>query len=400
MSKYFYTFIFICSFFMVQAQAWELASSPPFLRHHTNGFGYENVAYVVAGGTSNSLSDEFYMYDSELDTWSQLEDFPGVARGFAIGDEYEGIYYYGFGATNFEYLKDVWTFDPETQEWEELPQCPCVGRYHPAMVAYKGKLYIGSGSTAAGNSRDFWVLDLQTLEWEQKEDIPGAKRHHPFQFAIGDYFYVGGGHVGSWHRFHIEEETWEPIDNAPLGRVAGAQIDFAGKGILLGGDKADHEHIPADETFMIYHPEEDEWEKLLPMPGGSRWATSTFIINNEIYFLNGVNYTAPNDNTMWKLNLEDYEQFNLGDPTAINSVQIKELKVHPSPASNEIYLSTSSNEDLRTFDGQIFNTQGEVVLRFQNQYQSPIDISELPSGIYLIKANNSNETYQSKFIKI
>jgi N-acetylneuraminic acid mutarotase len=76
-------------------------------------FCINGKGYIVCGGYIGWLSElvtEVWEYDPALNTWTQLEDFPGMARrftaGFAIGDKgYMGI---GTNGTNF---RDFWEFD-------------------------------------------------------------------------------------------------------------------------------------------------------------------------------------------------------------------------------------------------------------------------------------------------
>ena len=76
-------------------------------------FSINGNGYIACGGYIGWLSElvpETWEYDPALNVWTQLVDFPGMARrfthGFAIGDKgYMGI---GTNGTNF---RDFWEFD-------------------------------------------------------------------------------------------------------------------------------------------------------------------------------------------------------------------------------------------------------------------------------------------------
>lgn len=299
------------------AQAWVELNDPPFYKHHSNGFGLNGKAYVFEGTLQEGRSNEVWEYTPQTDTWVRLPDFPGDGRAIAIGDDWNGKYYYGFGNSggSIGYKNDLWVFDPVDTSYTQLPSCPCQGRSHPALIAHNDKIFMGSGSTGNGDLDDWWVYDMITQEWTQKQDMPGGPRHHPFFFSEGNSVFVGGGHVFNWLRFDLDTEEWSFINDFPDGRVAGSQFSYDGYGFLLGGDDAAHVHVPDWQSFMRYNPQEDEWETLPELPNGSRWANSSFIVDDILYFLGGISDNISGDNTMWKFDLAQLDCLPLQNMT-------------------------------------------------------------------------------------
>ena len=299
--------VILCSF-DAGAQAWEQVNNSPFRDDHTNGFGFEGKAYVFRGTPTTTpggdQANEVWQYDPTDDSWTMLTYFPGPSRRISIGDDWDGKYYYGFGIGGPDgRLSDLWVFDPVDTSFTELPSCPCIGRSHPSLIAHNDKIFMGAGSSGNGDVKDWWEYDIPTQVWSQKEDIPGGNRHHMFHFSSGKYVYVGGGHVANWNQYDPETEEWTAIDDLPAGRVAGTQFNHNGLGFILGGDDASHNHVPDFETFMFYDPEVKEWDYLPPLPNGSRWAPSSFIIGDDLYFMAGLSDIVNNDASMWKFDL-------------------------------------------------------------------------------------------------
>ena len=292
---------------MVNGQAWQQINDSPFTDDHTNGFGFDGKAYVFQGipsGNGNQSANQVWVYDPEMDSWEILTNFPGTPRRISIGDDWDGKYYYGFGLGGPDgALNDLWVFDPVDTSFTQLPSCPCIGRSHPSLIAHNDKIFMGAGSSANGDLKDWWEYDILTQQWTQKEDIPGDDRHHMFHFSSGDYVYVGGGHVSNWNRYDPENEVWTPIDDLPQGRVAGTQFNYNGLGFILAGDDATHTHVPDFETFMYFNPDSQEWDYLPELPNGSRWAPSSFIIEDYLYFMGGVSDIINGDASMWKFDL-------------------------------------------------------------------------------------------------
>lgn len=298
------SFLSILMTFTIYAQNWEEIGNPPFQTDHSNGFGYNGKGYIIEGSSQGQSNNRVWEYTAATNTWSQITSFPGTSRGFAIGDSWNDKYYFGFGyGGNNGILNDLWEFNPVDLSFTQLPSCPCEGRGHPALIAHNDKIFIGAGSGNNDDLEDWWVYDMLSQEWTQKEDVPGGLRHHPFFFGLENKVYIGGGHQDSWWAYDMDMETWTAIDDLPQGRVAGTQFNFQGKGFVLGGDDADHSHVPDDESFMMYDSELDKWKKLASLPNGSRWAPSSFIIDGQVFFFGGENYDVGQDVSMWKYDL-------------------------------------------------------------------------------------------------
>ncbi|MGE0590391.1 MAG: Kelch repeat-containing protein [Cyclobacteriaceae bacterium] len=271
---------------------WTEVSSLPseFRTHHSFGFSLMGKGYLVTGDSGVPRAD-FYEYNPGADEWNRLSNYPGPARSYGIGDVWEGKAYLGFGAdSDGDALNDLWVFDPTTITWTQLTSCPCEPRYHPAMVASKGKLFVGLGNNSR-DYKDWWEYDIASDEWKQNPDLPGDERHHPYQFALGDYVYTGFGHGAgiykNWFRYDPATSTWEQMADIPgEGRVAGTQFSFEGKGYVLSGDGQNHGPMETGE-FWSYNPATNTWEELPPHPGKSRWAPASFIIDGEVYLING-----------------------------------------------------------------------------------------------------------------
>lgn len=89
-----------------------------------------------------------------------------------------------------------------------------------------------------------------------------------------------------------------------------------------------------------------------------------------------------------------------GNPTIVSSleeldIQINSLHIYPNPASSIIHLAI--NNDLPIY---LYNVFGEIVLQVPKNTQpmeiTTLDITTLPSGIYMIQAGNISQ----KFVKM
>lgn len=371
--------LFLCMYFQVQAQDWVQVTSLPNAfneTHHSFAFSFDDMGYIVAGNSDSGMRDDFYQYDPVNDSWTELTPFPGAARGFAIGDTWDGKAYFGFGYDGTSLLNDLWVFDPSNMSWTELASCPCAERTHPAMIAHNGKVFVGlGGGGSLGNLKDWWEYDIASNTWSQKDDLPSLGRHHPYQFGIGDYVYTGFGHgdgiFNDWFGYDIAGETWTQVATLPAeGRVAGTQFSYDGLGYVLSGDGDDHGSMNTGE-FWAYDPATDTWDELPSHPEGSRWAPASFIINGEVYIINGTSFSQY---------VTQIYKFDLNPVLSTHELTNSSIRIYPNPAIDIINIDVPKNLN---YEANLHDLNGRLISSMTNK--SVIEIQNVPHGIYLIE---------------
>ena len=379
---------------IVQSQNWVQVNSLPNSfneTHHSFAFSFDDMGYIVSGNSNSGERDDFYQYDPANDSWTELTPFPGAPRGFAIGDTWNGKAYFGFGYDGTSLLNDLWEFDPSNMSWTELAPCPCAARTHPAMIAHNGKVFVGLGNTSPENLNDWWEYDITLNTWSQKDDLPSQSRHHPYQFGINDYVYTGFGHgndiYNDWFRYDITDETWTQVATLPAeGRVAGTQFSYNGLGYVLSGDGDNHDSMETGE-FWVYDPISDNWEEMPPHPESSRWAPASFIINGEVYIINGTSFSQY---------VTEIYKYNLDSALSVHELTNSAIRIYPNPATDVINIDVPANLKYHT---NIYDLNGILVSSSKNK--SIIEIQTLPLGVYLIEITDLDSDYKviEKIIK-
>jgi len=380
-------------------QTWEGKAELPNNegRHHPVTFGIGDFGYATTGTSATSqVTKDLYKYDPATDSWTQLNDFAGEARSFAIGAPYNGKAYMGFGLSLTTFLNDLWEFDPATETWTQLASCPCAGRRHPALIIRDDRIFVGLGDGAAGNLNDWWSYDMNTDSWTQQPSLPGPVRHHPFMFTAGDHVYAGMGHGGNniykdWYEFDITTDTWTQMQDFPgEARVAGTQFDMGGYGFVLSGDGDDHSFMGEGEMWK-YDPFNDDWEQLPSHPGISRWAPGSFTINNTVYFIGGQNRISQFINgDMWS--------FDIAPAASTPEIEVTEntFSAYPNPTANILNFTNSTKIN----SVKVFDISGKMVLQSNLIGSSNIDLSDLSKGLFILEiTTTNNEIFNSKILK-
>jgi len=89
-------------------------SLPALIRHNSSSISFDNNGFIMGGLHGNypytSLND-FWLYNSLSDTWTQLDDFGGLGRGYSICFILNNLAYFGLGANTACGFTDFWSYD-------------------------------------------------------------------------------------------------------------------------------------------------------------------------------------------------------------------------------------------------------------------------------------------------
>ncbi|WP_107039151.1 T9SS C-terminal target domain-containing protein [Brumimicrobium mesophilum] len=148
----------------------QLPDLPGLERHHPFMFSADGDVYTGLGhgdGPGTNVFVDWYKWDLTNENWVQLNDFPGEGRvagsQFNIGDR--GFVISGDGDNHSSMpTGEFWEYDYQTDSWTELPPHPGVSRWAPGTFAIGTTVYFGAGEVRngaeAGLKNDLWSFDL------------------------------------------------------------------------------------------------------------------------------------------------------------------------------------------------------------------------------------------------
>ncbi len=86
----------------------------------------------------------------------------------------------------------------------------------------------------------------------------------------------------------------------------------------------------------------------------------------------------------------DTSKITVGNFTGINNSNIESLNIYPNPTSDILILElTNSNQDQKI---SLYNVHGRLILEKYISYRTELDVSDLESGVYIIRTND--QTYK------
>lgn len=271
-------------------------------RASASAFVIGDNAYLCCGRTlwGDGSLNEVWKYDSQQDTWTQLDSFPGKRRVKAVAVTINGKGYVGLGCNGKAYpdnvLTDFYEFDPATEKWTQKASFPTTSTNDLAYTVLNGRLYTSMGFNGTTPCLQTHVYDPQTDTWTQLKNGEHAYLLTT-SFGIGNDLYVGGGYqsrnIRYVFRYNALNDTWFQAASLPQGRVLSNGLALGGKGyVLLGRYWAGNENGGRLLSDIVeYDPNQNSWTKRGDFPGGARQNATVFTIRDRAYVVMGEDYT-------------------------------------------------------------------------------------------------------------
>lgn len=360
-----------------------------------NGYGYLGATGIYDSSTIPGYfyPSDMWQYNPQSNVWIQKSPFPGSGRYYTVCFTINSKAYVGLGTSDgiADPLNEMWEYDPANDTWTRKADFPGGGRQGIVGFSIGSKGYVGMGTDTI-MEKDFWQYDPVADSWTRKNDFTGGLRTGSFAFSVQDKGYIGLGiepynltltRRDLW-QYDTLVDSWTQKANFP-GMATNALFWFsigAKEYIGTGNDSANNSYT----NFWEYNSITDQWLQKDSFGGGKREGAAGFSIGNKGYAGTGIyQYLDSFINDFWEYTPDSIN-------TGIHVIDANDIIISPNPASDKLYISNfPSNATLTITDmtGRIISTHSS----------SEIKVSELPSGVYILQIQNTDETITKKFVK-
>lgn len=201
----------------IASDSWKQQASLPALgRHHPFQFTTGDYVYSGLGHAGNTIFDDWYRYDPVNEAWTQMADFPGEARvaGTQFHHGHYGYVLSGDG-DDHSYMPtgEFWRYDDDTDTWTELDPHPGISRWAPGSFVIDHKVYFTGGQNRQTGAlyNDLWVYELGIPASVEKANKSAIQLHpNPFNENI---FISNNSEVKSIKIFNVLGKEISNISN-------------------------------------------------------------------------------------------------------------------------------------------------------------------------------------------
>lgn len=286
----------------------------------------DTVAYVGTGNdgiNSDSLFNDFYRYNVDSASWTQIADLQvngnPIRRQMAVAFSVDGKGYVGTGLDKIgNFYKDFYCYNPATDTWSQIADFPGVARARAAAFGlddvHKGYVVGGSTSNSTYLS-DVYSYDATTSAWAQDQGLPYDKRAGASSFVLDGKGYIVGGFDGNalspyfyqydptvsnhWGKYLRQittatdssyDDTWTSIERVDgVAMVIGSKVYFT-TGATGTGNAIGQNISSANSTTWCWDPATDVWEQRSNYERTGRWQAVGFSLSSRGFV--GTGYTG------------------------------------------------------------------------------------------------------------
>ena len=399
--------------------AWlQKADFPGDPRSACSAFSFSDYGLVGLGYDGLAFRRSFYIYDQELNIWTQVLSMGGetgeglernVASSFTIGN----YGYVGTGQGGAYYLNDFWQYDPVLNGWTQKADFGGSARRSAVGFAANGYGFIALGQDVTGFKKDVWKYDPSANTWTAVSNFPGTGRRLAIAFVANDKAYVGTGDDGTFTNDFYEydpgmDDWFARADFPGSPRYGATAFSLENIGYVLTGYDTTLENR---DDFWKYDPGLDNWSEMPdPFPGGPRANAVSFTIGDTMAYV-GMGYDTAFHNDIWLWGDTTYIQPVDTDTVDIVTVPLLNLSssIWPNPVS--LYATITipmqqpvlpSDMDFRIYDMQATDvTSGIKILTAANDGNSAVisfQRKSLPQGMYCYIVHTGKYAAYGKFI--
>lgn len=196
-------------------------SLPGTLRRGMQAAIWNDHAYMFFGKDTYNLHKQVWKFDGSI--WSQLPDFPSIARFQSADVQVDSMVYFVGGFDLSIRTQEVWRFNLQTESWTQLADFPGEDRWYARGFVFNHKIYIGTGWAEAGYVDDFWSYEPVSQNWETAPALAGEYRKGMVSFNIGERAFIGSGTKITGER---DPKFWEFVTNAGITQNENVQFSL------------------------------------------------------------------------------------------------------------------------------------------------------------------------------
>jgi N-acetylneuraminic acid mutarotase len=231
----------------VANDTWSTVSAFPFDERFDQAiFTIDNYIYVGTGFSfiSGELYNDLWEYNTETDLWTQKADFPGGKRASTISFNINNKGFIGAGYEDYTLLyelllNDFWKYNQENDSWSEVSKYPRVIS-GSASTVFKGEAYVAFGRLHSQEKMDnkIFKYNEQNDEWTRIQDFPGSVDLGGSGGSVttikNDIFFSHSDHENLWS---FNGNIWKAYESITTLRIFKIAIESNDIGYFGGVDK-------------------------------------------------------------------------------------------------------------------------------------------------------------------
>ena len=107
----------------------------------------------------------------------------------------------------------------------------------------------------------------------------------------------------------------------------------------------------------------------------------------KIYFADDYMYIDDGASLPYSFAVSDIRKMTVDEVLGVREIVSESFKVYPNPAHNELYVN---GDEFGPYRYALYSMDGRLLLNGEVQNGDAIQIGDIPTGLYILKVNNSS----------
>jgi hypothetical protein len=259
-----------------------------------NSFSVRGRGYLLDYTNSNLIS-----FDPATNEFSDLGTFGRYQKQQGLKSVVNNDTAYLIGGSVFD------RYNSEFNSWSSLP-APPLNLNNGAGFSLSGRIYYGlqyDVNQIGPPNPLFWTFNQETNTWVEKASYPGFSA----KIAISSFAIGNEGFVlfldNIFCKYNSGTDTWSLLAPFPeSGLEMYGSISFVLNNKVYVGLGKTYNSYPTQmyDDFWIYDPVTNIWTRDTVLPGGARYNSISFVINNKGYMGFGFNIVGNFQNDFYE----------------------------------------------------------------------------------------------------
>lgn len=374
---------------------------PTLSRDRATGFTIGDDLYIGTGLSPSGFQADFWKYDTQSDTWTQVADNANACHG-VTGFSYNGKGFVAFGVTPFPtytFFTTLQEYDPLTNQWSFKTSLPSTGRYGASCFIINDKAYFVGGNYGSATgpfSDETWEYNITNDTWSQKTAYPYGPLYYTIAFSSGNFGFVGlGGYKDNMgvyvfndnlYKYDPVSDSWSAAAAYPGGDISGASAFELNQKFYVGFGN-DVSGINTN-TFYAYNPVNDTWTIAPPLPATFERTQCVGLSSPSGGYICSGRQINNSLNDLWQLT----------ETVGIAEAPENLFTCFYDPGNKTIVVSSNQES---SFDFLLCDRSGKkVIARNENHGEVNIEANQLSSGIYFAQCIQRNKLMTTQKILI
>lgn len=355
-------------------------------------FAVNGKGYIATGISSSSIyHQDVWEYNASLNTWTQKNTFGGTARRSATSFVIGNTAYVGTGQGSMGHGATFYKYNSIIDSWTAIANYP-VGKSGCASFSIGDKGYTFIGWDGGSYLSSGYEYDTTANTWTAKANYGGGIRAYTVGVSIQNIGFIGMGRSSTG----TQNDLWAYLPSSlPVQLISFEANAMNKKQITCNWQTATELN---NNYFEVQRSlDNEDWNAVGQVKGsGNSNSVKTYQFIDDHSIVN-----LSTKNIYYRLKQVDFDgKFEYSKTVSVNTEKLPTnnfYNIYPNPGNEQLTIDCFDNKEAKNI--RIFDQLGNLIYEINtSETITIIETNQLSKGIYFINVRSNDNNYYSKIV--